>query len=446
MLIIGSVPSVMFRAVIRISLIVVLLCSIADGGSFFPFYERVQTNGASFFAVRPFYSRTEHAEGFTADVFWPLYSRKEFKDELTSRALLFYYTHRFGEENEAARRRRWLLPFWFSGRDAQGESYSALFPLGGTIREFLGRDRLSFVLFPLFGTGQINEVKTTSVLWPVYSRTRGGGIRRDRVFPIFGKSVLEGEYEKKFVLWPFWTSAEYVHSRNPGSSWILFPLCGRSKLEKESTTWLLPPFFRFTKGEKENRIFCPWPFYQKADSEWARKHYVWPLWGHDQRKGGLNHRTFLLWPFLWSEHSETDLHEKTRRMIVPVFLSERKYLKEEGVAKEDQKLVSSSWRVWPLVSRQTDENGSRFRLLELWPVKNSAPVERNWSPLWTLYSRVEQNGAVKKNLLWFAWNSERSREKNYSEWSLLKGLVSCKKEAGSRSGRFLYLFKFGESD
>ena len=444
MIIVGNVVAVMFRTVLRVSLVVVLFCSVAEAGSFFPFYESVQTNDASFFAVRPFYSHTERGEGSVTDIFWPLYSRKKFKDEATSRAFLFYFTHRFGRCDESPRKRRWLLPFWFSGQDAQGEEYRALFPLGGTIREFLGRDKISFALFPTFGKSQINEVKTTSVLWPIYSRTRGDRIRRDRVFPIIGKSVLEGEYEKKFVLWPFWTSATYVHPRNPGRSWILFPLCGRSTLEKESTTWLLPPFFRFTKGEKQNRIFCPWPFYQKVDSEWHQKHWVWPLWGCDQRDGGLKHRTFLLWPFLWSERSETGLHEKTRRMAVPFFTMERDYLKEEGVAKEDQKLVSGYWRVWPLMSRQSSGDGSRFRLLDLWPVKNSAPVERNWAPLWTLYSRTKQGGTVTKDLLWFAWHSETSEVKDRSEWSLLKGLLSCKKEAGSRSGRFLYLFKFGE--
>jgi hypothetical protein len=421
-----------------------LLLSTAESRELNPFYEKTESSESSFLAVRPLYSRTVVEEGKVQDVFWPLYSRKEFKDEATSRALIFYYTHRFGTDQEEPRKRRWLLPFWFSGRDAQGEEYAALFPLGGSIHEFIGRDRLSFVLFPLYGTGQINDVKTTNVLWPILSRTRGEGIRRDRVFPIAGKSVLEGRYEKKFILWPFWTSAKYTDPANPGNAWILFPLYGRTNLEKENTVWVVPPFFRFTKGDKQDRIYCPWPFYQRVDSESLQKHYIWPLWGKKQRTGGLKDRTFVLWPFFWSERSETPLHEHTRKLAVPVFTLERSYLKDAGNSPENKEPVSSYWRIWPLMSRYCGEDGSHFRMLELWPVRDAAPVERNWAPLWTLYSRTDDGGTVTKDLLWFIWHSERSEKKECSEWSLLKGLLSCKNDGGSKKVRLLYLFKFGE--
>jgi hypothetical protein len=249
----------------------------ASAASFPPFYARVQTEEGSFFAVRPLYSHTTAAEGAVRDVFWPLYSRKEFKDEKSSRGLIFWFTHEFDVSSESPRYRRWLLPFYFQGRDVHGESYGALFPAGGTIREFLGRDEIRFVLFPVYANSRINEVRTTSVLWPIYSRTRGNGIQRDRVFPLYGKSVLEEKYEKKFVLWPFWNSAEYFYPGDSGKVWVLFPVCGRADLEKEQTLWLLPPFFRFTKGERQDRIFCPWPFIQKVDNERYDRIYLWPL-------------------------------------------------------------------------------------------------------------------------------------------------------------------------
>lgn len=421
-----------------------VLCMAASAASegFYPFYENLRTEQGSFFAVRPFYSHTVLEEGELRDYLWPLYSRKSFKEEETSRALIFWFTHRFNKNEETPRQRRWLLPFWFQGRDANGESYFALFPLGGTIREFLGRDTISFALFPMFGKSQVNEVRTTSVLWPVYSRTRGDGIARDRVFPMFGKSVLEGKYEKRFVLWPIWNSAEYFYPGNSGTSWILFPLCGRSDMEHEQTLWLVPPFFRFTKGERRDMLYCPWPFIQKIESERHRKLYVWPLWGHDQYSAGLNHRTFLLWPFFWSERSELQDRVKTRRMAVPFFVLERDFEKQAGVPKNEQRLLSSYWKIWPLMSWQKEGGNSRLRILELWPVKNSPPVERNWSPLWTLYKRTHEGGLVRKDVLWFAWHSERDEAAERTEWSLLKGLVSYKNSGGRRSLRLLYLMRF----
>ena len=427
-----------------IGLTVAVLCGTAAGGNLHPFYENLQTEEGSFFAVRPFYSHTVLEEGEIRDVFWPLYSRKLFKDEDTSRALIFWFTHHFNASEESPRHRRWFLPFYFQGRDANDENYFALFPLGGRIYEFLGRDRIAFFLFPLFGKSQINDVKTTSVLWPIYSRTRGEGIQRDRVFPIIGKSTLEGKYEKRFVLWPFWTSADYFYPGDSGSSWILFPICGRAKMDNEKTLWVIPPFFRFTKGEKENRIFCPWPFFQKKENERHNKLYVWPLWGRDRYQGGLNHRNFLFWPIFWSERSEQAQRSKTRRMALPFFFSEREFLNDKTLPKKERPEISRAWKIWPLMSWQRDEHASRFRMLELWPVKNAAPIERNWAPLWTLYKRTNVDGLIRKDVFWFLWHSEKHLLEERAEWSLLKGMLSYKKEGVQKKIRLLYFFNFGE--
>jgi len=423
---------------ILIGLTVAVLCSTAVAGNFNPFYDNLKTEEGSFFAVRPFYSHTVLEEGEIRDVFWPLYSRKSFKDEKTSRALIFWWTHAFDAQEESPRQRRWLFPFVFQGRDANDEKYFALFPLGGTIHEFLGRDRIAFFLFPMVGKSQINDVKTTSVFWPIVSRTRGEGIQRDRVFPIIGKSTLEGKYEKRFVLWPFWTSADYFYPGDSGKTWILFPICGRADLENEKTLWVIPPFFRFTQGTEQNRMYCPWPFIQKIESEWHNKLYIWPLWGRDQYAGGLSRRTFLFWPFLWSERFEEEQLTKTRKMALPFFFLAREVLREEGIPKGAQVEVSKAWKIWPLMSWKREGNASRFRMLELWPIE-SGPVERNWRPLWTLYKRTNENGLIRKDLLWFVWHSERESAFRRSEWSLLKGLLEYKKKEGSRGGRLLWI-------
>ncbi len=426
------------RKVVLLTGLAVVLCGTAAASNLFPFYDNIQTEQGSFFAVRPFYSHTVVEEGQIRDYIWPIYSRKEFKDEQSSRAMIFWFTHKFDSNDESPRNRNWLLPVYFQGRDVNGKGYFALFPLGGTIKEFLGRDEIAFVLFPVFGKSRINDLKTTSVFWPIYSRTRGEDIQRDRVFPIYGQSSLEGKYKKRFVLWPFWTSAEYFYPGDSGKSWILFPLCGRSKLEQERTLWIIPPFFRFTDGVKQDRLFCPWPFIQKMDSEPRSKFYVWPLWGEDQYTAGQRHRTFLLWPLLWSEKSEDAKLIKTHRMAIPFLFS------DNSVAKTNSTEVSNYWKIWPLMSWQREGDNSRFRLLELWPLKNSAPIKRNWAPLWTLYKRTNTDGVVRKDVLWFGWHSESEPVTERKEWSLLKGLVAYKKDGEKQSLRLFYVVRLGE--
>jgi hypothetical protein len=424
----------------------VVLCGTAAASSLFPFYDNVQTEQGSFFAVRPFYSHTVVEEGQIRDYLWPIYSRKEFKDEQSSRALIFWYTHKFDAKDASPRQRNWLLPVYFQGRDVNGKSYFALFPLGGTIKEFLGRDEIMFVLFSVYGKSRINDVKTTSVFWPIYSHTRGEGIQRDRVFPIYGKSILEGRYDKRFMLWPFWTSAEYFYPGDSGKSWILFPVCGRAKLENESTWWVIPPFFRFTEGAKQNRLYCPWPFIQKVESDKFDKFYIWPLWGEKQFADGLNHRTFVLWPIFWSEKSEESNLVKIRRMALPFFFLDRSFRREEGVSEKERVEVANYWKIWPLMSWQREGDVSRFRMLELWPVKGSAPIERNWAPLWTLYKRTNTDGVVRKDVLWFAWHSEQEPAVDRKEWSLLKGLLAYKRDGEKQNLRLFYFMRLGDRE
>jgi len=424
----------------------VVLCGTVAASSLFPFYDNRTTDEGSFFAVRPLYSHTVLNEKGVevSDYLWPLYSRKEFKDEQSSRALFFWYTHKFDSKDASPRSRNWLLPVYFQGCDVNGKGYFALFPLGGTIKEFLGRDEIMFVLFPAFGKSRINDVKTTSVFWPIYSRTRGAGIERDRVFPIYGKSVLDGKYEKQFVLWPFWTSADYFYPGDSGKSWLLFPLCGRSKLEHESTWWVIPPFFRFTDGVKQDRLFCPWPFIQKITSERHSKFYIWPLWGEDQYSAGPTRRTFLLWPLLWSEKAGDENLLKTHRMALPFFYQDYTVRREEGVELEKLTKVSSYWKIWPLMSWQREGDVSRFRILEFWPLKNSPPIERNWAPLWTLYKRTNADGVVRKDILWFVWHSEVAPAAEHKEWSLLKGLLAYKRDGEKQNLRLFYFVRVGE--
>ena len=96
------------------------------------------------------------------------------------------------------------------------------------------------------------------------------------------------------------------------------------------------------------------------------------------------------------------------------------------------------------MSWQREGGTSRFRMLEFWPLKNSAPVERNWAPLWTLYKRTNTDGIICKDVLWFAWHSEREPAVDRKEWSLLKGLLAYKRDGEKQNLRVLYFMRFGE--
>lgn len=407
-----------------------------------PIYEKeVGTNDMSFLAVRPFYSNIQDpaTERWRKDYLWPLYTQKGFKEEQYSRFLFFGYSQDFSEEDD--RHRNWVIPFYFQGVDANGSGYFAIFPFGGTIHEFLGRDKIMFVLFPIYGKSSVNDVHTTSVLWPIYSRSKGEKVDRFRIWPAYGRTDLYGEYRKKFILWPIYTSVKYTNGRNPGGGFMLVPLYGQVKTENADTYWLIPPFFRYMNSEEQWIVHAPWPFIQMADGE-MRKRIVWPLYG--KKSLGTQTKQYFLWPILWNNKTKYARHDQHRRYILPFFAYQSDVVTKETKQYEVGEASSRYWKIWPLMSWERTHGNTRFRTLELWPLRNTLGVERNWTPWWTLYRRVNTDGEVGHHLLWGLYRQTKSPAA--FEWSLLKGFAGYKKIQNNRRYRFCFMWFGGEEE
>lgn len=417
-----------------------------------PLFETQCSTGRTFAALRPFYSEREDPVGerLSRYFLWPVASFHERWNETSWRFLLLF-GHDFDSAEPGSRFKLFLLPFFFAGRDAQREPYAALFPLGGVIRDFLGQDRISFFLFPLYCHSSVNQTHSWHVLWPFFSRTEGPGVHRLGVFPFYGRSEQEGKWSKRYVLWPLWTQAEYAYSNSSGNAWMLWPALGRVSLDNQSSWLVLPPFFRWTRTADRVAFYGPWPFFQYGSGE-KELLYLWPLWGRsrdkDERSG------FALWPIVrWGGVMRGK--EETRWFDVAPVLH---YGIRAPVATNGTDTVEVSARnvrVWPLFSYYRDGNASRFRFVELWPLPPAPGVEQNWSPLWTLYQSVRWEDAGEDELLWGLCRRRKGPEGwslsvfplvsasgggdgTKSEWSLLRGLFGYSRGGSGGVFRLLY--------
>lgn len=418
-----------------------------------PFFEMAEsTQGLHMVAFRPFYSAVQHPaqEVEREDYLWPLGSWRKIRKEEQSRILTFV-SFKHGEEGPEGRYRFWLLPFYFQGRDASGETYRAVFPFGGTLRDFLGRDEIKFVLFPLRSTSTLNDLETSNWLWPFISKTTGDGVERKRVFPFYARSYREGAYDKRSVMWPFWNDVEYFYPGSAGKGFILFPITGHMKLENQESWWALPPFFRYTKADNAMQLMAPWPFIQRVQKDSLNKFYIWPLWGHKQ----VGHREldFYLWPLFWKESVVRGEEELNRFMAVPLYTQSSQGVPGEPPSKRHVKL-------WPLFSYQRMGDDARFQTLDLWPIADNAQVARNWAPFWTLYSSVRHDDAVDRELLWGLHRDEKrgsesrfwslfplwdwTREPDRTSWKVLKGLIGRTRVDTNTRWRVLFFMTFGD--
>lgn len=424
-----------------------------------PVGEHMRTPGEdTLHAVRPFYfSWFEADRNFRqTESLWPVWVRRSYEDSVYWRFLLTFFKD-WDVEDSTSRWRLWSLPFYFQGRDKDGESYVALFPLAGRIHEFVFWDRIHFALFPLYMKSQLNEIETLSYLWPVYSRTVGPGVDRFRVFPFYGYSDMEEVGRKTFILWPFWNQVRYTLPQSQGKGWILFPLLGHLKLTDQETWWFLPPIFRYSIGEEQNRLYGPWPIVQRGEGD-VDKFYIFPLYGRKQQAGV--DRRFILWPIGRHEKSEQETGTKTKWFVVP-FVQRFKETPSEAMGGGAQS--SSYLKIWPLFSHLSKEGGDirRTAFLDLNPVRGG-PVERNYAPFWQLYVREQVRDEVDIEILWgfyryaargddYRYRSlfplvSWSREEDGGHFSFLKGLLGRRRQGGKSTWQVLYLFKIGDKE
>lgn len=434
-----------------------------------PFFERAtHDDGQTLTAVRPLYSRYEHPEleRVRSEYLWPVGYSKRFRDEHSGRVLLAFWT-RFDRNDPKSRYRFWLFPLYFQGRDIHGENYVALFPLGGRIHEFLSRDKIEFILFPLYMRTELNEVPTRSYLWPIVSHTDGRGIYRFRVFPFYGQSRHRERSNKKFIMWPIWTHAEYYTQGSSGSGYILFPLYGRLKLDNQQSWMVLPPFFRVSRGERVNMMLAPWPFFQRRTGE-VRQTYLWPIWGTKTMRGV--HSRFFMWPILHQERLDRGEQIAHRFYVLPFYYSDTTRQRTASPDPETVvprgELVANYQKIWPLVSYNRVGDERRFRMLALWPLKHTPSIERNYAPFWTLIDSVRLADSSDTEVLWGLYRRQtRGPDKSYTSlfplfdrtrddrqdeeirrWSLLNGLIGYERKGTNRRYQLLYIVRWGRQE
>jgi len=413
---------------------------------------------ALFRAIRPLFSAVYDRDAVETDnhLLWPVGSYRRHLSRANWRCLLV-----FGSDSDTtdshSRYHVWAFPVLFFGRDRHDEDYFGLFPLGGKLKEFLGRDTIVFVLFPLYAYSRVNDVRTHDVLWPIFSRSKGKQLSRWRVFPFYGREDMPGRSEKHFIAWPFWSFARYHYPGSAGYAFVLFPLFGRVNLENQQSWMLLPPFFRWTRTKERREAYFPWPFLQVSSGD-IDKLYVWPLWG---RKNTDDSRyTFALWP-IFSKRERWNEHTIRRRFAArPVFYCETLSRQPDATGKPGEQL-SKYVKVWPFVSFEKNDTMTRLRSLDLWPMRNPPGIERNWAPFWTLYSYERGPRECSHELLWglfrrrrnmdggvytslfplVAWHAS-GQDGQTRSWSILKGLIGYDRQGSHRTLRLLYFLRF----
>lgn len=417
-----------------------------------------ETEGWRQFSLVPFYVKRESADLSEKRVqfLWPIWMYRRSGKDVSIRVLpVFtywkdYFTYHGAEAHDL---HYMLFPFIYGSESPdEGKSF-AFFPIAGKMKNFLGRDEIGFFLFPLYMEYTKNELRQRNYLWPVLSFSEGGGYDGFRLWPLYGHFEKQGEFRREFALWPIYSHQKFdLDKEQSGERMMVFPLFAREDSAARRYRSVLWPFF--AHEENYARDFeewsAPWPFYVKTRGT-IYQNRLWPLYGY--KRADDEEAWFLAWPFFRRREYDIDedSHIREVRLTPLVFY--------ETETSDSGETISHKERVWPLWRfRRFEDGSSRFRMLSLLWFSDERGFERAYSPLWTIYDRVEESdGDRKVRALWGLIRHERrgargetripllysrvsDTETGMEEARLFGGLIASVKEGETRKIR---LFRFG---
>jgi hypothetical protein len=408
---------------------------------------------------RPLFLTQRTGDKVETDILYPFFMWKR-QPGYSSFSFFHLLEHRTNEGAEAPTDQTFnVWPFYFSRKsDDPAKSYEALFPLGGTTKNRLGRERIHFVLFPFY----LETLKAGRTVkhtpWPFIRNYTGPGYAGFEFWPFYGRNTHVGDYDHRFFLWPLVNySADHLSAPVPDERLAVLPFYSRLTGPGYVSETYLWPFFGYTHRTQpdtydEQRYF--WPFLVQGRGSERRVNRWAPFYSHTVTKS--QEKTWMLWPLhrhlRWRDASLQ--HDKTQFLYFLYWSLEQHSLTNPSAAPAYKR------HLWPLLTAW-DNGAGREQVQVLSPFEplfqHNAKIRQLWTPLFALYQYDRQpDGSERHAYLWNAitWRrSPDSREFHLGplfdlrggtegkRWSVGCGLFGGQRTATGRWRPFLFDFR-----
>jgi hypothetical protein len=257
-----------------------------------PFFYDQCKDSEKTWAIPPLFSyETDPAtESRELDLLYPLLTYEQFGAEYRWQFVQLLSFSGGRNQEEIPAHRFTIFPIVFQQRSPDpNQSYIALVPFYGRIKDRLFRDEIFFVLFPLFGESRKRDVVTDNYLYPFVHLRRGDSLRGWQVWPVaghehkdvttrtngFGEIEIVGGHNKSFCLWPLYLGQETgIGTDNPEKFRASIPFFASSRSAQRDSTTVLWPFFTWIDDRAKNyhEWEGPWPFITITRDNFWRDH------------------------------------------------------------------------------------------------------------------------------------------------------------------------------
>lgn len=346
-----------------------------------------------------------------------------------------------------------IFPFYFRQKSENPEdNYVAVVPFYGRLKNRLFRDRVFFVMLPLYVQSEKRGVVTDNYVYPFFHRRYGNGVKGWQFWPLvgherkdvtvstnnWGDAVMSGGHEKFFALWPFYFKNTLgIGTTNVQKQFVLLPFyTSQVSSNRVSKSYGFPLGYTHTidREKKYEEHDMPWPLVVFAHGEGKSTRRVWPLFS--QAKTPTHQSDWYAWPiYKYNRITSAPLDRERTRILLFLYsdLVERDTVRNTALRRRD---------FWPLFTwRKDHKNNERLQVLAILEplLPNNKSIERMYSPAYSIY-RQEQDGETgntSRSLLWNLYRSERRGEVRRT--SALFGLFQREKRLEGTRWRIFYM-------
>lgn len=349
-----------------------------------------------------------------------------------------------------------LFPLFFSYQTCDPcTSYSAIFPIGGTIKNHFCMDSISWVMFPLYLALEQQCTVRHALPWPFIRWQTGPDSGGGALWPLVGRFWRGCDYVHSYFLWPLiYKRSDRLSDPIPSYKIGFLPFFAYEYSARREMATFLWPFFSHIKRHDRNYVEDQflWPFFVqgRGDCEYVNR---WaPFYTHSMRRG--YDKRWFLWPLFKIQHWEDrGVRVTQKQFFYFLFWKQQQRCLANPCASEAKKM-----HLWPLYSYWDNGAGQRqFQFLSPFEVffPTNRAVRNAYSPLFAIFRHEQiEPGHTRQSILFDLIATEKTpcsqhvsigplldveRSPCRSGVEILKGFLGFKKENGKKSLKLLWI-------
>jgi hypothetical protein len=419
--------------------------------TFGPIGEDITFGGSETKAFRPFVvTNIDSTTGLGWQCcLYPLYNRRDYPGGYRWNVLeLWVGAHSISAQDQPVKDTQLWPLYWNYDTGRKEDSYTAVFPIWGTLRNHLFCKQIDWKFFPAYLKLSQGDYADTYYLFIFRSRTGDGGVHGGAVWPFFGHYVKPGKYDNTYMPWPLvYDNISTQPERLGGGSMEKFgflPIYASETapgLESQTYLW---PFFGYTNEwaprKNYHEVRYLYPLVVRARGEYKNADRYLPFYTYETTPD--HRKTWYMWPIFKQDDARVENLDVHKDQVL-YFL-----YKNEIQTAPGHDFKARKTQVWPLFG-YIDDGAGKKQFLMLNPFEplfgGNEMLRQTWTPLFAFY-RSEQNGAVlRRSVLWNTFLFERDGRKTdfsvslffqrkrapeSSGWSVARGLLKCETRDG----------------